>query len=162
MHRPSSLTVLTLLALGALVACGEELSEPAPAAVQPPLARLLLPRFGDPAVELGFDAGASQSPGGSLTRYRFTFGDGSPLVEAGTPRVRHTYGAEGVYAVLLEVVDLQGRAARASGQVTVRVGAPVCTKDEDCATPDVCREARCSTTVAGARTHAAGLENERP
>lgn len=140
---------LILLACAALAsACGQDVALPPAAPAQPPRAHLSLPRLGDPAVALLFDAGLSQSPGGTLSHYRFTFGDGSALVDSGTPRVRHAYASEGVFAVALEVEDLSGRTARVSGQLTVRASTPTCSRDEDCQTPDLCRESLCVTTVA--------------
>lgn len=114
---------------------------------QAPLARLRVPRLVDPRSQVLFDGGDAVSPGGALLHWRFDFGDGSPVVDAGAPRLHHTYAAEGVFAVSLEVEDLLGRKARAATQVTVRTGAPVCLVDADCAAGDLCREARCTTEV---------------
>lgn len=110
------LCLLSCVALAA--ACGADAAVPPPAPTQPPLAHLSLPRLGSPAVALLFDAGLSQSPGGTLSHYRLTFGDGSARVDSGTPRVRHVYASEGVFAVQLEVEDLSGRTARVQGQIT--------------------------------------------
>ena len=114
---------------------------------QAPLARLRVPRLADPRSQVLFDGGDAVSPGGALLHWRFSFGDGSPVVDVGVPRLHHTYAAEGVFAVSLEVEDLLGRKARAATQVTVRTGAPVCLVDGDCAAGDLCREARCTTEV---------------
>lgn len=133
---------------GALCAAGcGGTTDPAPLVAQAPLARLRVPRLADPQSQVLFDGSDAQSPGGALLHWRFDFGDGSPVIDAGAPRLHHTYTAEGVYAVSLEVEDLLGRKARAATQVTVRTGAPVCLVDRDCAAGDLCREARCTTEV---------------
>lgn len=145
-----ALRLLSLAWLAALAACGGDAAEPPAAPAQPPLARLTVPRLGDPGAGLTFDAGGSQSPGGQLLHWRFSFGDGTPALDAGAPRVKHAYPAEGVFAVAVEVEDLAGRTARAQGTVTVRLGAPACTRDEQCSAADVCRDGRCATTFASA------------
>lgn len=145
---PRSLAPLYLLPCVLLTcACGADAVSFPAAPAQPPLAHLSLPRLGDPSVALLFDAGLSQSPGGTLSHYRFSFGDGSALADSGAPRVRHTYASEGVFDVQLEVEDLLGRTARVVGILTVRKNAPACSRDEDCDTPDVCRESLCVTTM---------------
>jgi Cys-rich repeat protein len=134
-----------LLALCLVVtACS---SSDAPLPVQPPgppIARLLLPRAAAPGEPLPLDGSESLSPGGALLHFRFEPGDGSALDDSGAPRVRHSYAAEGIYSVSLEVEDLEGRRARADGRLTVRAAPPRCAADSDCAGFDVCREARCS------------------
>jgi len=127
-------------------ACGGAATDPTLVA-QAPLARLRVPRLADPASQVLFDGGDAESPGGALLHWRFDFGDGTPVVDAGLPRVHHSYAAEGVFAVSLEVEDLLGRKARAATSLTVRAGAPVCLADTDCAAGDLCREARCTTEV---------------
>ena len=133
----------------ATAGCGGTTTEPTLVA-QAPLARLRVPRLADPQAQVLFDGSDSVSPGGALLHWRFDFGDGTPVLDAGAPRLHHSYPAEGVYAVSLEVEDLLGRRARAATQVTVRTGAPVCRVDSDCAAGDLCREARCTTEVGSA------------
>ncbi len=137
---------LAAVLLAPLAGCGGTASDPTLVA-QAPLARLRVPRLADPQSQVLFDGGDAVSPGGALLHWRFDFGDGTPVVDAGAPRLHHTYAAEGVFAVSLEVEDLLGRKARAATQVTVRAGAPVCLVDRDCAAGDLCREARCTTEV---------------
>ena len=143
--HPSARTLVALTLVG-LSACGGS-STAVTAPVQAPLARLRLPHFGDPGAQLLFDASDAESPGGALLHWRFSFGDGTALVDAGLPRVHHSYAAEGIFQVSLEVEDLLGHKARASTQLTVRLGAPVCVVDTDCAAGDLCREARCTSEV---------------
>ena len=142
--RSLLLFAAALLALAA--ACGGTAQDPVLVA-QAPLARLRVPRLADPLSQVLFDGGDAESPGGALLHWRFDFGDGAPVLDAGAPRVHHAYAAEGVYAVSLEVEDLLGHKARAATTVTVRTGAPVCRVDTDCAAADLCREARCTTEV---------------
>ena len=148
MRPPRSLLAVAGVALLAALACGCGGSATDPTLVaQAPLARLRLPRLADPQSQVLFDGSDAESPGGALLHWRFDFGDGTALLDAGAPRVHHSYASEGVYAVSLEVEDLLGRKARAATQVTVRTGAPVCLVDGDCAAGDLCREARCTTEV---------------
>jgi PKD domain len=136
-----------LLLLLCCYACG---GTSAPAAVapqpQPPLSRLRLPRFAEPQAPVLFDGSDALSPGGALLHYRFSFGDGSAQVDAGTARLHHAYAAEGVYAVSLDVEDLQGRTASCAATLTIRSGAPACATDADCSAGDLCRETRCTTS----------------
>ena len=152
MRTAKSLPVLPVLCACALFAlagagCGTDPAEATAMAAQAPLARLRVPRLGEPGAQLLFDASDAVSPGGALLHWRFSFGDGTALVDAGAPRLHHVYAAAGIYAVSVEVEDLVGRRARAEGQVTVRSGAPVCLTDADCAAGDRCQEARCTTEV---------------
>lgn len=50
-----------------------------------------------------FDASASTSPVGSITRYEWDFGDGSP--RATTRTVQHSFSEPGLYKVVLTVTD---------------------------------------------------------
>ena len=143
---PAALGLVLCSALAA-AGCGSALSETGPAGGGAPLARLRVPRQGEPGAQLLFDASNALSPGGALLHWRFSFGDGTALVDAGVPRLHHSYAAEGVYQVALEVEDLLGRKARVQSQLTVRSGAPVCHVDADCAAGDLCQEARCTTEV---------------
>ena len=133
--------------LALLVSCAGTADEPAAATPLPPLARLSLPRFSAPAAVTPFDAARSQSPGGVLTHYRFSYGDGSALDDRGAPSATHTFAQEGVFAVALEVQDAQGRTARAQGQITIRQNPPACTSASDCQPPDACVSSRCTATV---------------
>ena len=47
-------------------------------------------------------------PGDGITQYRFTFGDGFPVVATDAPTISHTYGAPGTYQARLQVRDRQG------------------------------------------------------
>ena len=76
-------------ALASLCGCGGTASDPTLVA-QAPLARLRVPRLVDPRSQVLFDGGDAVSPGGALLHWRFDFGDGSPVVDAGAPRLHHS------------------------------------------------------------------------
>ena len=76
-------------------------------------------RVGGP---VSFDGTASSDPnsGGSITGYRWNFGDGSAAGSGATPT--HSYAAPGTYAVMLTVTDAEGGTASTTHQVTVTSG----------------------------------------
>src|SRR5213076_3117376 len=59
----------------------------------------------------------SSDPDGSITAYRWTFGDGSAAVT--TQNASHTYAAGGTYTVTLQVTDNQGATNSMSKNITV-------------------------------------------
>jgi hypothetical protein len=135
-----------------LFACGgTSAPEPAPAPAQPPIARLRLPRLGAPGASLLVSAADSQSPGGELSHFRFTFGDGASQLDSGAPLVRHGWAAEGVFAVSLQVEDLQGRRDRVDATIAIRASPPPCATDADCDAGDLCVESNCTTEVESDR-----------
>ena len=72
-----------------------------------------------------FDGSGSSDPDGSVARWRWDFGDGSPADSTSGPSVSHTYGSAGTYAVTLAVTDDGG--ATDSQTQNVTVAAPACT-----------------------------------
>ncbi len=77
------------------------------------------PRIGEP---VRFDASASSDPNGTITGYRWDFGDGSVVPPSGWlshPQVIHTYNAPGIYQVQLTVKDEMGLSASATRTITV-------------------------------------------
>lgn len=64
------------------------------------------PTAGKPPLTVSFDGTASYDPDGSITAYRWAFGDGS---EATGPKVSHTYTGAGLFAVTLTVEDNSGK-----------------------------------------------------
>lgn len=72
----------------------------APTAVVAVLGTIALP--GDP-VEM--DGSQSTDEDGTVTRYVFDFGDGSPVSESSTSSVTHAYTKNGTYTVTLTVYD---------------------------------------------------------
>ncbi len=131
--------VAAALLLCGVVACGGSNAPlPDPAATHAPLARLWLPHFGAPTDPLSFTATDSVSAGGAIAHYKFDFGDGSASLDQGSPIATHAYASEGVYAVQLTVVDLDGKSATVQGQLTVRTDPPSCTQDSDCSAAQKC------------------------
>src|SRR5207249_2605874 len=64
--------------------------------------------FTDPPAAAGspesFDASGSSDADGTIARYVWDFGDGTPAADAG-PHPSHTYAANGVYTVRLTLFD---------------------------------------------------------
>ncbi len=67
------------------------------------------PTVGRPPLTVQFDATRSFDPDGSITAYRWDFGDGTA---ARGPKVSHTYTSAGFFLVTLTVVDDGGRRGR--------------------------------------------------
>ena len=100
-------TVFALSALLVLVACGGGgSSDAAPGAGAtnraPQAAFDAIPGTGAAHLEVRFDASASTDPDGTITSFRWAFGDGS---EAVGRTVTHRYAAPGDYLVRLTVTD---------------------------------------------------------
>ena len=66
-----------------------------------------------------FTAQAASTRQAPITKYRWDFGDGSPVVETDGARVAHEY-ARGTYTVLVEAVDGLTRSGLGSTTVTIR------------------------------------------
>jgi hypothetical protein len=72
-----------------------------------------------------FNAAGSRDPDGSITRYTWDFGDGTPAVSGDSPVVTHVYPdtpatcQEMIYTALLTVSDDKGDVGTASAQVHV-------------------------------------------
>ena len=71
---------------------------------------------------VAFLAQASSARGAAITKYRWDFGDGSPIVETTVPFVLHEYGkgSRGTYAANVEAVNELTRTGVASAIVTIR------------------------------------------
>ena len=54
------------------------------------------------------DADSSKDPDGKIVRYYWRFGDGSALVNTGSPIYQHSYQSAGIYTVRLTVEDSDG------------------------------------------------------
>jgi 6-phosphogluconolactonase (cycloisomerase 2 family) len=74
---------------------------------------------------VSFDASGAADPDGSITRYDWDFGDGTPVTDAG-PKPSHLYAQPGDYAVRLVVTDNEGASTRTifTGTSTIENGAP--------------------------------------
>ncbi len=74
------------------------------------------PTSGKPPLTVNFDASKSFDRDGSITQYRWDFGDGS---SASGVKVTHTYDGAGIFTVTLKVTDNSGRTAKA--QLPIKV-----------------------------------------
>ncbi len=61
--------------------------------------------------EVTFTAQASTNTPASIIRYRWNFGDGSPIVETSEPTISHTYSAAGTYQVQVQATTSYGHSA---------------------------------------------------
>jgi len=87
--------------------------------VRPPVAQFAItPQNPRPAQRVTFDASASSSPNGAITRYAWNFGDGTEQ-ETNQPIVQHVYASEGRYTVRLTVTDALGITASAERELVV-------------------------------------------
>jgi subtilisin family serine protease len=68
-----------------------------------------------------FAVTAASARGSAITKYRWDFGDGSPIVETTAPRVTHEYGkgARGTYTVNVQAVTELTRSGVGSASVTI-------------------------------------------
>jgi hypothetical protein len=71
---------------------------------------------------VAFVAQASSARGAAITKYRWDFGDGSPIVETTVPFVTHEYGkgSRGTYEAHVEATNALTRTGVASATVTIR------------------------------------------
>jgi PKD repeat protein len=100
------------------------ISVAAPAENQPPTADLQAsPTSGQPPLTVSFDATGSKDPDfqDTIASYTFRFGDGSPDLTTGDPRVDHTYQSDGTYAARLVVTDSRGAKSSNIAQQTITV-----------------------------------------
>jgi len=66
-----------------------------------------------------FDASTSTPDGGTIIKYAWDFGDGTPIVEETDPITFHIYSEIGNYTVTLNITDSEGRWDTISKTVTV-------------------------------------------
>ena len=73
------------------------------------------------ADRVDFVASASSDSGAAITKYRWDFGDGSPIVETTEPRVNHDYskGSRGTYTAYVEAVNALTRSNVAAATVRI-------------------------------------------
>jgi minor extracellular serine protease Vpr len=67
-----------------------------------------------------FQARASSDSDAAITKYRWDFGDGSPIVETTAPTATHVYAANGTYTANVEAVNALTRTNVASTEVHVK------------------------------------------
>lgn len=86
-----------------------------------PKARLTVP----PDATLGgsalLDGSNSVDPDGTVERWRFDFGDGTPPVEGDQPTIRHTYPRVGTFTATLTVFDNDAAESAFPDQKDIRV-----------------------------------------
>ena len=70
--------------------------------------------------EVTFNASATYSPDGSIDKYCWDFGDGSPIVNETDPVTLHIYKSGGIYTVTLTVIDTNGLTNSTSKLIEVR------------------------------------------
>jgi hypothetical protein len=67
-------------------------------------------------------ATAASNQGAAITKYRWDFGDGSPIATTTDPRVEHRYKTGGTYPVRLEATDALGHRILATRAIAVATG----------------------------------------
>jgi PKD repeat protein len=74
---------------------------------------------------IAFSGAASTDPDGTITTYRWTWGDGTPAEDTTSATANHTYSQPGPYTVTLVVIDNGGASSAGdTAQVTVGNRAP--------------------------------------
>lgn len=86
---------------------------------QPPVARLDGPASELTGVAVTFDAGSSTDADGTIVRYAFDFGDGTPALSQSAPIAAHVFAAAGTYPVSVVVTDDLGARASATRRITI-------------------------------------------
>jgi hypothetical protein len=75
---------------------------------------------------IAFNGAASTDPDGTITTYRWTWGDGTPTEDTSSATANHAYSQPGPYTVTLVVIDNGGASSSGdTAQVTVGNRAPV-------------------------------------
>lgn len=94
---------------------------------QPPMATVaVLTSIALPGEEVEVDGSQSTDRDGTIARYVFDFGDGTPPLESSTATVRHAYAANGTYVVTLRVYDNRN-AESPPATASLQVGQPTST-----------------------------------
>ncbi len=84
-----------------------------------PTARLTGPATAMAQTEVVLDGSGSTDADGTLTRYVFDFGDGSPLQDGADTQARHSYALAGSYTVGLTVYDNEGASGETSHALVI-------------------------------------------
>jgi subtilisin family serine protease len=84
-----------------------------------PSVQLVAPPEAGVGGEASFSAQAQTNTPTSFVRYRWDFGDGSPVVETGEPGVGHSFAQAGSYRVRVEATDGWGHRALGEAEVIV-------------------------------------------
>lgn len=91
----------------------------------PPVAQLVAPMTGATGASLSFDASSSRDSDGTITDYRFDFGDGTAALTGVAATVNHAFAQAGTYTVTLTVTDNDNATATDSGMVVITDAVPV-------------------------------------
>jgi|GEM_PF-826575 len=88
-----------------------------------PLAQLAAtPRSGPAPLTVNFDGSGTTDPDSDpIVSYTFNFGDNTPEATQASPKIQHTYTAEGDYQARLRVTDSRGKQNQNSARVTIEV-----------------------------------------
>lgn len=84
-----------------------------------PAARFFPPASSVAGEEAKFNASSSEANGSPITKYIWSFGDGSPEVTATTPTQGHVFATAGSYTISLKVVNGIGTSAPATHTLVV-------------------------------------------
>ncbi|MGQ9601580.1 MAG: FG-GAP-like repeat-containing protein [Candidatus Bipolaricaulia bacterium] len=104
MSKAKGLMMIMLILAGLVLGGCDLLFSQAPVAIIK-----ATPKVGQPPLSVSFDGTSSYDPDGSITSYRWDFGDGE---RASGPKVSHTYTGAGLFAVTLTVEDNTGKKGR--------------------------------------------------
>jgi plastocyanin len=87
----------------------------------PPTASFSAPSTAATGQAVTFDASASHANGDTdtLTKYVWTFGDGSPALTTTNKTTAHLFGTAGAYSVTLKVIDNEGASATETQSITI-------------------------------------------
>ena len=88
---------------------------------QPPVASFTV-TAAPPGSATMFDASASTAQFGTITKYAWSFGDGSPVVDTSGPTTTHVYSKAGMYTASVTETDTAGTTASTSRQVVIGGG----------------------------------------
>ncbi len=128
------------------------------AANLPPVARITGPSSGQTTQGLTFDGSTSTDSDGTITSWRFSFGDGTPDA-VGMNQVTHSYATAGTYTVTLTVTDDDGAMSSATLMVTVtqfvRIPVVADMSDEGAS-------AACGVQAVGTTLHVAWFTSKHP
>jgi PKD repeat protein len=89
---------------------------PLPEAKPPISSFIATPSSGTSPLIVAFNASGSRSPAGSISEYRWDFGDGTSAIGISP---KHTFVAKANYLVTLKVTDNLGGTATSSGTISV-------------------------------------------
>lgn len=125
----------------------------------PPIARLTGPSTGQASSALTFDGATSSDSDGTISSWRFDFGDGSPAQSGTQAQATHAWSAAGNYTVTLTVTDDRGATATATLTLTISafVRVPVVVTATNAEVGGAC-----SLDAPGSRVHVAWTTSVHP